>query len=120
MHMAPQANVELKKLSKELERIDSGQSGGECAMCKFVLTFAVVALLFVVAFTFFFKLGQKITVAPEVIHSERAPAIDPELWNDRVLELGILLHPELATTSPEVPRPPQLEDEEQQLSTPTP
>lgn len=96
---------ELKELTKELERIDKGGKE-DCVMCKFVLIFAVAVLLLVAAFAFFFRLGED-SQALVPLPPEEAPGVDPALWDERMRDVGSLVHPELAsTTSPEQTVPP--------------
>jgi flagellar basal body-associated protein FliL len=69
---------------------------GECTMCKFVLIFALVVLLLVLVFTFFFRVNpstdQNPSVTNEPFHSLPATPADFAStsleYNQRVMELG--------------------------------
>lgn len=98
--MSELSKREIRELKSELERIDGGGKG-DCPMCRFVLIFAFVVMLLVITFTFFFKMDPGRTVNTP-LSAEKALPMSPEEWNDRIVDLGTIIHPELASSTPHI------------------
>ena len=100
-----------KELRKVLQDMKNGGEG--CTICKFVWRFALVVLVLVALFVFFVKTNKSNLNEP--LPPEKTPKITPQEWDQHILELGNIIHPNatgtkgsatsMSTQSPTQPQP---------------
>jgi cell division septation protein DedD len=73
-----------------------------CTKCTFVLIFAAVVFVAVGSFVLFSSVRRPAPSLSETLPAAKAPPLPPEEYDARMLELGELIHPELASTSESV------------------
>lgn len=83
------------KLKDVLRHIDNK---GECVFCRSGLIFAFILLALIAILVFVYRDDRTSRNRP--LSPDKAPKITPAEWNQHVLELGAIVHPELrASTS---------------------
>ena len=99
------------KLKDVLRHIDEKQ---ECVFCRSALIFAFIVLLLIVMLVFVYRDDTSSWNRP--LSPDKAPKLTPADWNQHVLELGAIIHPELAASTsmsnkvnpPDLPRAPNI------------
>ena len=87
--------VKRHKLKDVLRHIDNKE---ECVFCRSALIFAFILLALIVMLVFVYRDDAMSRNRP--LSPDKAPKITPAEWNQHVLELGAIVHPELnASTS---------------------
>ena len=82
------------KLKDVLKHIDNKD---ECAICKSALIFAFIVLSLIVILVFVYRDDRSEWNRP--LSPDKSPKITPAEWNQHVLELGAILHPQLSAST---------------------
>ena len=82
------------KLKDVLRHIDNKD---ECVMCRSALIFAFIVLSLIVVLVFVYRDNRSAWNRP--LSPDKAPKISPAEWNQHVLELGAIVHPQLSAST---------------------
>ncbi len=87
-------SVKRHQLKDVLRHIDDK---GECVFCRSALIFAFIVLALIVILVFVYRDSTSTWNRP--LSPEKTPKITPAEWNQHVLELGAIIHPELSVST---------------------
>ena len=80
------------KLKGVFRHIDDKE---ECVFCRSALIFAFIVLALIVMLVFVYR-GDS---SNRPLSPDKAPKLSPSEWNQHVLELGAIVHPELSAST---------------------
>ncbi len=86
--------VKKHQLKDVLRHIDEKE---ECVFCRSALIFAFIVLALIVMLVFVYRNDASSWNRP--LSPDKAPKITPAEWNQHVLELGAIVHPQLSAST---------------------
>ena len=82
------------KLKDVLRHIDNKE---ECVFCRSALIFAFILLALIVMLVFVYRDDAMSRNNP--LPPDKTPKLTPAEWNQNIIELGAIIHPELRSTT---------------------
>lgn len=87
-------SIKKHQLKDVLRHIDNKE---ECVFCRSALIFAFIVLALILMLVFVYRDDASSWNHP--LSPDKAPKITPVEWNQHVLELGAIVHPQLSAST---------------------